>query len=399
MEDGRRAAEAASGELLAVLDNIELLVKQLVTAASQAALYTASHPAATEYVRRAWETAAGILSRKESFAVSVREEMLVYESIPLYRLSVSAGKFIELLSMRKIHGLIIRRGLSAEEVVGLLQVLVAPPGTAEGREAVDRELERAGVRHAEAMEIREGAAEGPSRGPGEVYRDTVHLMRGAAHALLRGKLLDGTGIAAEADSIAELAARQTAEALSLAFDRRYDDDLYLHPVHVCLLAAALGSRLVSDPHALGLIARAALLHDIGKSFIPREILSRPGGLSEGERETVRRHPVEGARILAETEGIAPVCVVVAYEHHIHFDGGGYPAGAPGRRPHPASLLVQVVDAYDALTTRRPYRDPLPHGDALAVLVREAGTRFEPGMVAEFVRLMEGAREVPEGDER
>jgi HD-GYP domain-containing protein (c-di-GMP phosphodiesterase class II) len=126
---------------------------------------------------------------------------------------------------------------------------------------------------------------------------------------------------------------------------------------------------------------------VGKVTIPEEILNKEGPLTEAERSVMQRHPVEGARIILAGESNLDLAAVVAYEHHIKLNGGGYPTLTHPRRCHQASDLVHVCDVFDALRTRRPYRPAWETDRALQYLEREAGREFDPDLVGAFVGMM------------
>ncbi len=139
-----------------------------------------------------------------------------------------------------------------------------------------------------------------------------------------------------------------------------------------------------DVRAFGI---AGLLHDVGKTQIPIDVLTKPGKLTDSERALMNDHPAAGARILLETAEDLDLAVVVAYEHHIMLNGGGYPTLHFPRPCHRASTLVHVCDVYDALRTKRPYRDAWPLDKVLAYLHERAGLEFDPELVSAFVRMM------------
>ena len=149
------------------------------------------------------------------------------------------------------------------------------------------------------------------------------------------------------------------------------------------LAETLGFRS-QDVRAIGV---AGLLHDVGKVRIPLEILTKPGKLTEEERAIMNHHPVEGARFLMQSDDDLGLAATVAYEHHILINGGGYPKLHYPRDCAVASQLVHVCDVFDALSTKRPYRDAWPIEDTLAYLEVRAGTEFDADLVAAFVRTM------------
>jgi putative two-component system response regulator len=132
---------------------------------------------------------------------------------------------------------------------------------------------------------------------------------------------------------------------------------------------------------------AGLLHDIGKVQVPIEVLTKPGRFTDEERAVMNRHPVEGARIILRSAEQLDLPAVVAYEHHIMLNGGGYPAFRYRRDCHRASKLVHVCDVYDALRTHRPYREAWPQEKALTYLQDRGGTEFDSELVGWFVRMM------------
>ena len=141
------------------------------------------------------------------------------------------------------------------------------------------------------------------------------------------------------------------------------------------------------PAAVRSLGFAALLHDLGKVCIPLEILNKPGVLDDAERQVVERHPGVGARILLESRGVIDLAAVVAYEHHVMIKGGGYPHLPNARGAEYASRLVHVSDVYDALRTRRPYREAWGSEQALHYIESRAGLEFDPAIVRPFTSMM------------
>jgi diguanylate cyclase (GGDEF)-like protein len=148
---------------------------------------------------------------------------------------------------------------------------------------------------------------------------------------------------------------------------------------------AVGRELALDESQLVALRAAGALHDIGKLAVPDAILSKPGPLTEEEWEFVRRHPVIGERILRAAPALAPVGPLIRASHE-RFDGCGYPDGAAGEEIPLASRIVAVCNAYDAMTSGRPYRVAMSDEGALDELRRCAGTQFDPRVVAAFERV-------------
>jgi putative nucleotidyltransferase with HDIG domain len=169
--------------------------------------------------------------------------------------------------------------------------------------------------------------------------------------------------------------------------RRYDEYTTTHSLNVCVLAMALSEWVglgARDTRSFGV---SGLLHDIGKIRIPTEILNKAGRLTPEEREVMNQHPVEGARIIVDAEENLDLAAVVAYEHHIMLNGGGYPRFDYPRDCHHASKMVHVCDVYDALRTNRPYRAAWPAPKVLEYIDERSGIEFDPETARSFVKMM------------
>jgi len=169
--------------------------------------------------------------------------------------------------------------------------------------------------------------------------------------------------------------------------KEFDQYTTTHSMNVAVLSMALAEFLGLSAADVRTFGVAGLLHDIGKIKIPLEVLTKPGKLTEEERALMNEHPVAGARMLLETKQDLDLAVVVAYEHHIMINGGGYPVLHYPRDCHQASKLVHVCDVYDALRTRRPYREAWSFEKALGYLEERNGVEFDAELCGAFVRMM------------
>jgi putative nucleotidyltransferase with HDIG domain len=164
-----------------------------------------------------------------------------------------------------------------------------------------------------------------------------------------------------------------------------DRYVYGHARRVSGYASAIGRRMRLSVNTLEQISLAALLHDVGKISTPDSVLLKPAALDEEERAVVRLHSERGARLLAAVPEMEEVAAAVRH-HHENYDGTGYPAGLAGERIPLASRVIRVADAYDAMTSPRPFRDALDHGRAVRALTDGAGSQFDPEVVAAFCGL-------------
>src|SRR4029077_11840870 len=170
--------------------------------------------------------------------------------------------------------------------------------------------------------------------------------------------------------------------------KEFDQYTTTHSMNVAVLAMALAEHLGLGARDVRNFGIAGLLHDIGKVTIPLDVLTKPGRFTDEERALMNQHPVAGARIILKSEEQLELPAVVAYEHHIMLNGGGYPTLRFRRDCHRASKLVHVCDVYDALRTNRPYREAWPQERTLAYVRDRAGVEFDPELAGAFVRMMQ-----------
>ena len=173
-------------------------------------------------------------------------------------------------------------------------------------------------------------------------------------------------------------------------------DLHDHVHDVAEMAIAVGRELEMTPEELDEVGRAAELHDVGKVAIPDAILNKPTALNASEWSFMRRHTIIGERILLSAPALRPVARIVRSSHE-RWDGGGYPDGLAGDEIPLGSRVVAVCDAFDAMTTDRPYRPAVPEQTALSELASCAGSQFDPNVVAAFARALRALRPRSERD--
>jgi len=169
--------------------------------------------------------------------------------------------------------------------------------------------------------------------------------------------------------------------------KRYDQYTTTHATNVSVLSMALAEYIGLGALDVREFGTAGLLHDLGKVRVPKEILTKRGALTESEMNVLRKHPVDGARLIIARERNLDLAATVAYEHHIMLNGQGYPRFRYERDTHFASKLVHVCDVFDALCTDRPYRDAWEAEQALAYIEERAGTDFDAQLAESFAAMM------------
>ncbi len=209
------------------------------------------------------------------------------------------------------------------------------------------------------------------------------------------RLIDCSKYAALSDkvgrNIASFVASNDVMPRDLFRIARHDFNTFTHVTNVASYSVVLAEQMgITDELELEQIATGAMLHDIGKRFIPSSILNKPTRLDPDERDLVESHPTRGYEDLCDRPELNTGQLMIVYQHHERVDGNGYPVGLPAADIHPWAKIVAVVDVFDAMTGKRPYRRSIPPQDALQYISRNAGTHFDPEVARCWISAMKNA---------
>lgn len=355
-------------------------------------LYPGDHPHREKAVRTAFEALEALLAGADPAVFSFLEEEVIFDREPLRDLG--AWPWSQRLFEAEVQRLEIVPGVDAEELealAGALSARLGLPGAREARTGEAGAGESPHIRYG-ALGVRRAEGGEPGKGahaPPLELREEVEAVQWIHEAAAEREEVPAAETAAVVAALL-VAVRSARELVAPLLEIKSTDQYTTsHCVNVSILSMSLAEYLrLSDADVMA-VGEAGLLHDIGKTRIPLEILNKPGKLTVQERAVIEHHVVEGARMMLRSEDRGVLAAVVAAEHHLHWDGkGGYPKAPPGHRPHRFSRLVQVCDVFDALRTRRPFRAPFTAEAALEFLRIRAGTEFDPELVKAFVAMME-----------
>lgn len=161
----------------------------------------------------------------------------------------------------------------------------------------------------------------------------------------------------------------------------HDYGTFTHSTNVSYYSGVLADALGYSREDVEEIVRGALLHDLGKLDIDIKILNKPDKLTDIEFRIIKQHPTQGFVRLVGQSGVSFGQLMMTYQHHEKLDGTGYPVGIGGDEIHPWAKICSVADVYEALTSHRPYRKPMPNASALAILERGIGNTFDGEIVS------------------
>ncbi|MEN2998153.1 MAG: HD-GYP domain-containing protein [Brevinematia bacterium] len=171
--------------------------------------------------------------------------------------------------------------------------------------------------------------------------------------------------------------------LNLLDLKGHDSYTYVHAVNTSLLSTYIASRFALSFDKVCAVGVGALLIDIGKIKIPTSILNKKEPLSQIELETIKKHPVIGYQLIKDNQDLDEVSKKIVLLHHEQMDGKGYPLGVEGSKLDIYTKIVSLCDSFDAMTTERPYRPPLPVRVAVEEILKSAGTKYDPEVALKF----------------
>ena len=214
--------------------------------------------------------------------------------------------------------------------------------------------------------------------------ESVRTVKELFHNLESKKRINLQGVKKTVKNLIDEVLSNREILVNFADIRNFDDYTFSHSVQVCVLSIITGISLGLDHIKLKDLATGALIHDIGKTRVDRELLNKPGDLTTEEFIEIKRHAERGFEILRANQDISLLSAHIAYQHHERWDGNGYPRGLREQEIHLYSRIVAVADVFDALVADRPYRKAYSTSQAISLMRRMSGSQFDPGILESFL---------------
>jgi len=376
------------------------LVKELALGLVNTVLYFPAHARVRGSIAAIHAHLTSLQSEGFEFplVVGVADERIIFDRKPLLGAGDYATKLTAAIVNRDSGGLRFDGLASEKEIEFLLALLGQKPEGKSTVPSLNAVLEKNGVRKIRFLPPLE-ESDGPAdrdlwnalddlrviRFPVELYQDMVDLLQKSAIRAARNIEIEMDRVYEVAIEVLRILQEQPEMILSIAGYEQTDDYNLRHSVRVCLRTCLIMQTLIVDYELLLRICCAALLHDIGKSLVPPEILFKAGKLTDEERREMQKHPVDGARILLSQASPDPLAVRVAYSHHMTFDGNGYPEVPPGEfELDPLTQMLQICDVFEALCSARPYKEAFTPRKAFKIMLGMKG-RLNPDLLAYFIK--------------
>jgi hypothetical protein len=387
---------------MAEIDVHEELVKvvvQLTAAVTNIGLYSASHPQVGQYIDKTHAILTDLLERSPEVTVMLIGNDLVAGGRPLPSDSAYVKSFTKILRRKSIERVTFTAGLPRAELQGFIQDLAIPDAASIKATGfiklgkVELRIKQAGG-GGPAGEGGQHGWVGAEDAPQEVIEELVKLtatemdeLKDLYLRIKKHKQIDVRSVDEMVKRFIKGFREEVNPLRMLASLKSSHEYTFTHVVNVGILTMAQAESLGFAGEHLHQIGVASFLHDIGKLYVPEEILNKKGKLNADERMIIETHTTKGARYLMGTEGIPKLAVLASLEHHLKFDGTGYPSIKGGWTPNIASQMISVADVFDAMRSRRAYQEPQPMNKIEEVLREGAGKAFNPKVVDNFLKLI------------
>jgi putative nucleotidyltransferase with HDIG domain len=364
----------------------EELVRRLAAALRGTELYAPTHPLVQRGIDALSTAAVEGLQSAPSVVVAFLGDEIVVDANRLPKGSATMVGFARDLRERDVEKITFTRGLTKEEIRGLISVLSDRTSPL----SLPDRLAAKGVRHitlgrvvVEEVDDQEAGIAAARR----VYSTAVETAESLWQAAKAGDKPDPGAARKIIDGLAKLVTQDRTSLMALTALKKYDNYTFTHMVNVSALAMAQARALNIEGNLLREFGFAALMHDIGKVNTPLEVLNKPDKLSREEFDIMKRHVVDGAHILRRTPEMPALAPIVAFEHHLKQDLSGYPEKIGSRKLNLCTMIVSIADVFDALRSTRPYRKGLATDRIRNIMGEQGNPAFNQVLLKRFVNLM------------
>jgi HD-GYP domain-containing protein (c-di-GMP phosphodiesterase class II) len=356
-------------------------VRNIVQAASTMALYSRQHRMTVAQVAKALALLNESLTDDDTATVMQLGDDLFVNSIPLDK-GPQLDRLILAMTKYRIGHITISRGATYDDIELLLRLIAY---------RVERDFQPTPHLRFGAIDVGISAqTEALPQGFSSLSAVSSQLIEGLKATFGVHDHLEPIDLKTVLGVVAGFVTAFRNESnpfLALVPVREMDEYTFTHSVNVCILNLAQGMSLGFEGQTLHDVGVAGMLHDVGKQFVPAEVLNKPGNLRENEWEFMRQHSVRGAEYLLNNPGIPRIAILTAFEHHMKFDMSGYPKVPKGWQTNLCSQITMISDFFDALRTKRVYRDAMHFDKTAGIMLLLAGTELNPALTLNFLRIL------------
>lgn len=344
-------------------------------------LYPAAHPAIQQQAQNLAKDFLAVFQEKPRVRLGILEDTLFFEK-HMFVLSEPAIEEIRaLIDERGLEGLEFEAGLSAQEIQRFFQTL--HESQVVGEDLTQLLVDR-GITHIQPVVLESREADERAEPPRKIYQRALTVVSHIFNDVRMGRIPSSAEAIEVVDSMVRSTLSEPHALLALSLLKDYDNYTFTHSVNVSVIALAVGHACGLPEEKMRTLGLGALLHDIGKLIINKEIINKPGRLTEAEYEEIKKHPASGSQIAGQMDGISEEVVDIILGHHLNYDRSGYPADARGRKISQLADMATIADTYDAMTTLRSYQRPVTPRMAVKNLMDLSGTTLHPILLQKLI---------------
>jgi HD-GYP domain-containing protein (c-di-GMP phosphodiesterase class II) len=364
------------------METLQAFISILMSAISNCSLYSKEHTSVDELTRKALSLLNEVVNESDSLEIMVVADDIVVNKTPLREIGLQANNLIKRMKRKGLSRIDFLKGITLAE---LKQFVADISVTEEGIKAYAHI--RAGT-----IDVRLGGL----KIDGDFDLDSlsglssrqVEITKEVYNSVSPFKKLNIAGLEEIVISFILTFRREVSILKLISPVKSYSEYTYTHATNVAVLTMFQAETLGVRDDLLRDIGIAALLHDVGKLFISKEVLEKKGVLEEREWQEMQMHPLYGARYLAKINSIPRLVPIVAMEHHMGYDSRGYPKPrVNGKKQHICSQMVAISDFFDALRSRRPYKGALEIKEVISLMKKDSEGFFNPFLLDNFVGSM------------
>jgi response regulator RpfG family c-di-GMP phosphodiesterase len=352
-----------------------------MSAISNCTLYSRDHASVDELAKKVHGLLIDLLkeNRSESLEIMVVGDDLIVNKTPVRDLGVHGTNFVKRLKRKGLSRVDFLSGITFSEIKQFIADMALT-----GRETAVYQNIRTGV-----VDVRAGGLKIDDDfkldGLARFTEEQLEAVREVYQTISPFKRLNVAGLEEIVINFIITFKREANLLKLISPVKSYSEYTYTHATNVAVLSMFQAENLGMRDDLLRDIGIAGLLHDVGKLFISNDVLEKKSALDEGEWQEIRQHPLLGARYLANIDGIPRLAPIAAFEHHMRYDGKGYPEmKIAAKQQHLCSQIIAISDFFDALRSKRPYRRALNAKEILALMQKDSGSAFNAKLLDRFI---------------
>lgn len=373
---------------------IKNLIKTLSSTLQMVGIYTIQHPRARTAVDELYEEFVNIFERVDELHFGVVGDEIFSGSQIYFDLTSQVKDFINVLKEKELEFIRFKKGLTSQEIADFLAELSVrkkedSPDFSEtllkDKRFTHIQVGKFGQKVEESEVIKDESLKRKLFHIHSSYQRHLNSISSILEQGIDANQLDRSSLVTTATHLLNLSIHHQNALSILSGVKKHDDYTFVHCVNTAILTMFQARILGLADKDIVELGVAAFLHDIGKIAIKRTLIDKKGKLSDEEFSTIKNHTIYGTKILLKSPGAEKLSLIVNFQHHIGFNLGGYPKTKFLKKQNLASKLISISDVYDALRSRRSYRESMSLERVYEIMKKEEGRLFDPHLLQLFFR--------------